>query len=524
MEAFEITLIGPRLKFYAPAVVAFCGAPFSLTINGEPAPTWTRHILASNTELAIGTTEIGARGYLAVYGGLPGVAKYLGSKSTTPSLNWGGYQGRCMRAGDFLYLEDPSACGDAQNFTPYALPAALIPPIDRQPHIYALPGPWFSSEFLTKEGQEHLYSTSWTVSFNSSRTSVRLDGDPPAWSRKNGGEGGSHPSNMIGFGCPLGGVSFTGDAGLVFTADCPNQTGYIVTNTVARSDLWRLGQLRPGDVVKFQETDWDGAMELDRRVERFLDLVKRHVQGNLAEEGKGVLPNTTLDMNLPSVAAKDGILFRRKEVEGQAPSLTVRQAGDRGVLCCYGQGTVDINLRARVQQVSNLIHDAPPAGFSPHCGVENFSFLIHYNPHIASQDSVIQKILELDQKITQVGASSKIPSRLIHLPALFDAEEIHQDAQRYMMMQRPSAAYLPDNVDFIRRSNGLKTREDVKAMFFETPHLVNAVGWLMGLPIYLQIDPRKRPIVPKYNPSRNFTHAGALGSGGNTSSIYPNDS
>ena len=223
-EGFEITLFGPRIKFYSTAAIALCGAAFSMTIDGRPVDTWARHIVKAGSEVVIGESTFGARAYLSIRGGLPDVSLYLGSKSTTPGLNWGGYQGRCLRAGDFLGL-DPNASIEADSMEAYSLPKLLIPPISEAPRLYALPGPWFSDEFVTPAGQQALFNTKWTYSYSSGRSGIRLEGPAPSWARNDGGEGGSHPSNMVGYGCPLGGVSFTGDTGVILPMDGPNQTG-----------------------------------------------------------------------------------------------------------------------------------------------------------------------------------------------------------------------------------------------------------------------------------------------------------
>jgi len=72
-EGFEITLRGPRILFYSPATIALCGAPFSFTINDEPADLWTRHTVAAGSIVAIGETSVGSKAYLAVRGGLTSV-------------------------------------------------------------------------------------------------------------------------------------------------------------------------------------------------------------------------------------------------------------------------------------------------------------------------------------------------------------------------------------------------------------------------------------------------------------------
>ncbi|CAI6019138.1 unnamed protein product, partial [Clonostachys chloroleuca] len=463
-EAFEITMTGPILKFYGDAIIAVCGAQFKILLNDEPIATWTRHYIKSGSRLEVLGTQVGARAYLAILGGLPSIATYLGSKSTAPTLNWGGFQGRCLRAGDFLSLKP--LCPQT-GFQPYQVPEVCVPLPERSPELYALPG-------------------------------VRMQGPPPKWGRDNGGEGGSHPSNMVGFGAPNGSVAFTGDSGIVYAVDGPDLTGYVVTQVVAQHDLWRLSQLRPGEKFKFTPITWAQALELEGRVDKFLAAIK---------DGSPV----PLDWSLPSEEAGDGILHR-------SSTFTIRQAGERAILCVF-DGDFSVRTRARVEQLARAFSSA---GALRNLVAGNCSVYVPFDPRAKSQADMVTSCIELEKALPSVD-EVVLPSRLIHLPALFDPRECHEAIERYMALQRPSAPFLPDNIEFIRRSNGLKTREDVKEVYFGKPMLVNVVGWLMGLPIYNPLDPRDHLVVPKFNPSRNWTKAGSLGTGGMSSSIYPND-
>ena len=289
---------------------------------------------------------------------------------------------------------------------------------------------------------------------------------------------------------------------------------------IAYSDLWRLGQLGPGDTVRFRAVTWQQAQELDRRLEAYISDIKFSFCDPQSAHAdypffKG------LQWDLPIEDCGDGILFSRPNTDG-IQSLTIRQAGYSAISCVFGKGTYDLRLRAYIQRIANTLRDSQQRGFKKHCVAENFSLLVYFEPQVITQDDVVKKFLALEASLTREGVT-RLPSRIIHLPALFDPPECQEAVDRYMVLQRPYASYLPDNVDFIRRSNGLKDREDVKKAYFETPHLVNAVGWLMGLPIYNVIDPRRQLNVPKYNPARTWTRAGSLGSGGTTNSIYPND-
>lgn len=118
------------------------------------------------------------------------------------------------------------------------------------------------------------------------------------------------------------------------------------------------------------------------------------------------------------------------------------------------------------------------------------------------------------QFATQTSQSKMLNSRLIKLPMVFDDKVNKAAIERYMATQRKYASYLPDPVEFIARSNGLDSKDDVRKKVLNTRILVVGVGFFNGTPIGIPLDPRSRLIVPKFNPSRTFSPEGGLGFGG----------
>lgn len=445
-----------------------------------------------------------------------GSGRYLGSKSTNPTLGWGGYQGRTLRAGDFLFL-DNQACDQLAKTPSFTLPVEQRPNFEHSILVNTLAGPYDSDEFLASEGRRAFYDTTWKAAFNSSRTGIRLQGPSPLWSRDHGGEGGSHPSNMLGYGYPIGGLSFTGDSAVVFAADSPGQSGFICLHTVITSQLWKMGQLSPGDEVKFSPCSWKDALALEKRLEKALADIKGFIAGRAA-------PIVSFDSAAIMGQMGTSVLFERSEGKAAAlPRFVIRQAGDRGLLCDYGSQVFDLNYRARAQGLVLEMRDRTPHGFETYSRPHTNSVLVLFNPTIIDQDTAVATLVGLEKSLQHIE-NLQIPSRIFRLPFLFDAEECMQATKRYMETQRPYAVYLPDNIDFMRRNNGLERREDVYKSVAEVEFLVLTAGGMMGLPILVQIDPRLRLTVPKTNPSRTVTPAGALGTGGVTSSIYPIES
>lgn len=90
---------------------------------------------------------------------------------------------------------------------------------------------------------------------------------------------------------------------------------------------------------------------------------------------------------------------------------------------------------------------------------------------------------------------------------------------------RKAAPYLPDNIEFIRRANGLSDVSEVEKIVFDASYLVLGLGDVyLGAPCAVPIDPRHRLMTSKYNPARIFTPEGVVGIGGVYMCIYGMDS
>lgn len=117
--------------------------------------------------------------------------------------------------------------------------------------LHSLPGPHDDAEFITDNGIERFYARKWKVSPASNRMGIRLlavdesahsEGEQrnatPAleWARVNGGEGGSHPSNILDSGYALGSVNLNGDTPVILTNEGPSMGGYLCISTIATGD------------------------------------------------------------------------------------------------------------------------------------------------------------------------------------------------------------------------------------------------------------------------------------------------
>ena len=86
-----------------------------------------------------------------------------------------------------------------------------------------------------------------------SRLGVRLIGPKFSWARPDGGEGGSHPSNLHDNAYAIGSINFTGDTGVMLGVDGPSLGGFVCPATVPSSEFWKIGQLKPGDKIRYKK-------------------------------------------------------------------------------------------------------------------------------------------------------------------------------------------------------------------------------------------------------------------------------
>src|SRR4029079_16120209 len=95
------------------------------------------------------------------------------------------------------------------------------------------------------------YAATWRVQTHATRRGIRLEGPKPQWARPDGGEAGLHPSNSHDNAYSVGALDFTGDTPILLGPDGPSLGGFVCPVTVVSAQRWKLGQLRPGDTVRF---------------------------------------------------------------------------------------------------------------------------------------------------------------------------------------------------------------------------------------------------------------------------------
>src|SRR5664279_4344661 len=89
-----------------------------------------------------------------------------------------------------------------------------------------------------------------------------------------GGEAGLHPSNIHDNAYAVGAIDFTGDMPVILGPDGPSLGGFVCPAVVIEAELWKIGQLRPGDEVRFQAVSYSDAEEMSVALDRVVDSLE----------------------------------------------------------------------------------------------------------------------------------------------------------------------------------------------------------------------------------------------------------
>jgi urea carboxylase len=508
----EITMSGPTLRFNADCDICLTGAGMRTELDDKEIAFWKVIPIRSGQVLKIGPLKnFGARAYLAVRGGLD-VPNYLGSKSTFALGGFGGHGGRVLRTGDVLRLNtDLSDRGSAtsQRQTPNLerqAPNALIPEYSNRWEIGALYGPHGAPDFFTPDDIETFFAAEWRVHYNSNRTGIRLIGPKPKWARKDGGEAGLHPSNIHDVAYAVGAVDFTGDMPIVLGPDGPSLGGFVCPAVVVDAELWKLGQLKAGDTVRFRRLSVTEAERLKEKQEREIETL----------HPAPALP--VIRTGLGAAAGDEAILVALEPVDDR-PRVVYRGAGDSYLLVEYGPIVLDLNFRFRVHALMGWLQTKRLPGvidLTP--GIR--SLQVHFDNRQLRLKQLLDALLEAESELPQLD-EIEVPTRIVHLPLSWEDESTLLAIQKYMQSVRADAPWCPSNLEFIRRVNGLNSIEAVKRIVFDASYVVLGLGDVyLGAPVATPLDPRHRLVTTKYNPARTWTPENAVGIGGAYLCIY----
>lgn len=246
--AVEMTLLGGSFALTADTLVGLTGADMGASIapGSRPLSPGASYLVRSGSHLVFEGAEDGARTYLALAGGID-VPTVLGSASTDPVAGFGGLGGRVLQTGDVLTVREPK--GGTERRWPSLVPSSGVSELDLPVVVRIVPGPHL--EAFPFAAEEALVEQTWTVSPRADRVGLRLDGEPLA---------GADVLDLVSLPMLPGAIQLPSSGQpIVLMPDAPTVGGYPVPAVVAAADRPLLGQLRPGDGLRFRWVSLDGA-------------------------------------------------------------------------------------------------------------------------------------------------------------------------------------------------------------------------------------------------------------------------
>ncbi|WP_332604667.1 urea carboxylase [Acinetobacter sp. ESBL14] len=498
-SGLECTLLGPTLKFHCDSQIAITGGEMEVSLDGQPVAMWSSINVRKGQVLKCGRISTGCRSYIGIKHGF-NLPAYLGSLATFTLGQFGGHAGRNLLMGDMLPITE------AKTEQTVALKPEQIPSFKTEWEIAVMYGPHGAPDFFTPNDVAMFFDQDWEIHFNSSRTGIRLIGPKPEWARIDGGEAGLHPSNIHDNAYAIGAIDFTGDMPIILGPDGPSLGGFVCPAVVINSELWKLGQLKAGDKVRFIPVSYAQAQQLEQRYQSAL-------QNETASQ-----INFEPMFKAEPVTLKNAVLATLDQ-GADKPKVSYRPAGNQYLLVEYGELVLDLNLRFRIHALMQWVQQQNIQGIidlTP--GIR--SLQIHYDSMVLEQLDLLRLLQVAESELPDIE-NMQVPSRTVYLPLAWEDSQTQLATEKYTQLVRPDAPWCPDNIEFIRRINGLASKQAVKDVVYDTAYLVMGLGDVyLGAPVATPLDPRHRLVTTKYNPARTWTPENAVGIGGAYMCVY----
>ncbi|GGJ23795.1 hypothetical protein GCM10008938_07480 [Deinococcus roseus] len=235
----EAALGGLRLQALTAGCVALAGLGLRASHNGQVVVGQRALHLQAGDVLELQYTSLGARAYVAFQGGLE-VPEVLGSSSTHQNSRLGP---AALEAGMVLQARSATAGSNFKRFVPVKpFPAVLSIRVLRGPEWEDLP-----------ELQQV-----FRVTAQADRMGLRLQGDPVKLART---------AEMFSVAVLPGTVQLpAGGQPLVLLSDAQTTGGYPRMFQVIQADLWKLGQVLPGQQLHFRVVNF---MEAEQALQAY---------------------------------------------------------------------------------------------------------------------------------------------------------------------------------------------------------------------------------------------------------------
>lgn len=248
--ALEIVIGMAAFRAESDLSLAITGADMQVKLDGVPVGNWRTFIMKRGQTLTVQAARTGMRTYLAVKGGFQ-AEPTLGSVSTVVRNGLG----RVLREGDLL------PAGNSDSLAAVHVPPRYVPADQETIELRVIES--YQVADFSSSALERFYQSEYLVTQDADRMGVRLQG--PAIS--------SPPGSLISEGIALGAIQIPADGQpIILLNDRQTLGGYAKMGCIARVDLAKLAQARPGTAVRFVAVSMEQAQRDWREFCLYFDL------------------------------------------------------------------------------------------------------------------------------------------------------------------------------------------------------------------------------------------------------------
>lgn len=193
---------------------------------------------------------------------------------------------------------------------------------------------------------------------------------------------------------------------------------FVCPATVIKADLWKVGQLKAGDKIRFIPVSLADAEAAE--------------QMQNAQIQQGQVQAYHCDM--PAIGSP---IIDVIPAEETMEHVVYRQCGEDFLLVEYGPQTLDIRLRFRVHALMLKLEALQLPGIEELTpGIR--SLQVHYNNLILPRDELMQTLRAQEATLHDIDKLT-VPARIVHLPLSWDDEATRLAIRKYEEVVRKDA-------------------------------------------------------------------------------------
>ena len=252
----EITVGMAQLRAESDLQLSIAGADMQVEVDGVPVGHWCSFSVQRGQVVTFKSARVGMRSYLAVAGGFL-ADETLGSVSTVVRDKLGGLDGlgSLIQEADFLSAQNAPGIRESQ------VPHRFIPDYQSSFTLRVIES--YQVSQFGDAALKKFYQATYVFTQAMDRMGARLEGDTIVASGK----------GIVSEGIALGAIQVTSDGQpIILLNDRQTLGGYPKIGCVARVDLPKIAQARPGDKVKFVPVSAEVAREQWRIFCDYFDL------------------------------------------------------------------------------------------------------------------------------------------------------------------------------------------------------------------------------------------------------------